>query len=67
MLRRLAVNGWKIKVSLSAIVLIKVQTYNCIDTINNSILFTRQKDKKQMNPELILHNKIIHSLKKASQ
>ena len=53
-----------IKSSTEAIELIKVQTYNCIDTSNNSILFTRQKDKKQKNLELILHTKIVYSLKK---
>ena len=55
--------GQSIKSNTKAIDLIKVQTYNCVDTSNNSILFKKQKDEKQMNLESILHIKIIYSLK----
>ena len=53
----------KIQSITKAKALMKVQTYNCFDTSNNSVLFTRQKDKKQMDIELIFHTKITYSLK----
>ena len=56
-------NDKQVKSITKAIHLIKVQTYNCVDTSNKSILFMRQKGKKQINLELIFHTKIIYSLK----
>ena len=54
----------KIKSITEAIDLIKVQTYNCIDTSNNSILFTRlNRIKNKTNLQLFLNTKIIYLIK----